>query len=256
MASSDFFPEISWDRAPVFATGDHRFIDGNFLQRMCTSYRHQVQRFEGRKGTIWGDIAERNRGIHDALLDDDITAISKLAADPISTNLFYGFESSVGDSIQAFRANPTLLNEHISSICDRIVCLGEAAGALKLWYPEAHGLRKEPIDLDTLLDLVDQKIGIRIEFPNPFPNEFGVATSRGIASYRAVQAIYQAIRVHALSRLYGSKVVEIGAGLGRTVASSRSAPASGARPTTPANSGSRTTRRSICRSVSLPRRVS
>jgi hypothetical protein len=53
------------------------------------------------------------------------------------------------------------------------------------------------------------------EFPNPFPGEVGVTTARGIASFRALQAIYQAHRIISLGGPNG-RVLEIGAGLGRT----------------------------------------
>lgn len=57
---------------------------------------------------------------------------------------------------------------------------------------------------------------MRVEFPNPFPNEFGIRTSRGIASYRAIQALYQAWRLKTLSLGSKEPIIEIGSGLGRT----------------------------------------
>ena len=50
-------------------------------------------------------------------------------------------------------------------------------------------------------------------FPNPFAGEIGLATGRGTASYRAVQALYQAQRI---KHFGAASVVEIGGGLGRT----------------------------------------
>ena len=41
-------------------------------------------------------------------------------------------------------------------------------------------------------------------------------TRRGLVSYRAVQAIYQAARLKELSAVYGPNIVEIGGGMGRT----------------------------------------
>jgi hypothetical protein len=67
------------------------------------------------------------------------------------------------------------------------------------------------------LDLLDDALGFRVTFPNPFPDEVGLATSRGIASHRAVQAVYQAWRIFSLAkRDAGARIVEIGAGTGRT----------------------------------------
>jgi hypothetical protein len=57
-----------------------------------------------------------------------------------------------------------------------------------------------------------------LEFPNPFPNEFGIKSSFGLVSYRALQALYQALLVKRIFRGYGleGEVIEIGGGVGRT----------------------------------------
>lgn len=53
--------------------------------------------------------------------------------------------------------------------------------------------------------------------PNPFPDEYGVASRRGVISYRVPQAMYQARRISTLLRdIRQPKVLEIGGGLGRT----------------------------------------
>lgn len=72
-------------------------------------------------------------------------------------------------------------------------------------------------DVESLLERIDDAIGSSIQFPNPFAGEAGLATSRGVASYRAVQAIFQAWRiVELVDAKPGVRVLEIGAGLGRT----------------------------------------
>ena len=66
------------------------------------------------------------------------------------------------------------------------------------------------------MDAIERTIGTPIDFPNPFPNEFGIRTSRGVASYRTFQSIYQAWRLLRLAEVSGRRIVEIGPGLGRT----------------------------------------
>ena len=57
---------------------------------------------------------------------------------------------------------------------------------------------------------LDQAIGFRIDFPNPFPDEIGRVTSRGVASHRAVQALYQATRIASLiEEKPGARIAEI-----------------------------------------------
>jgi len=94
--------------------------------------------------------------------------------------------------------------------------LGEATGVSRLEYPEApQRTTFEPVE--TILKGLDEVMGFRIDFPNPFPNEYGLHTSRGVASYRAIQALYQAYRTKLLlADRPNAKVLEIGAGLARS----------------------------------------
>ena len=72
------------------------------------------------------------------------------------------------------------------------------------------------INVEEELNDVQRCLGVPLEFPNPFQDEFGIKTKRGIVSYRAVQAIYQAFRLRQMADEYGNNIVELGAGLGRT----------------------------------------
>jgi hypothetical protein len=101
------------------------------------------------------------------------------------------------------------------NIYQDLLLLAEAVGARRLWNP--LGSVPSLPQVDDLLDLIDQGLGVRMAFPNPFPGEIGLATSRGVISYRAVQALYQAWRVFTfVNGDLEARIVEIGAGLGRT----------------------------------------
>ena len=89
--------------------------------------------------------------------------------------------------------------------------LAEATGAAKIANPETS--TGSFWTVDEYLDALDQKIGVKLVFPNFYPHERGIQSGRGVISYRPLQAIYQAWR---LKTLGANKVVEIGAGLGRT----------------------------------------
>jgi hypothetical protein len=68
-----------------------------------------------------------------------------------------------------------------------------------------------------IADQIDGALGIKLTFPNPFPGELGLSSSRGVIGFRAIQAVYQAWRIAQIADGKPNfKVMEIGAGLGRT----------------------------------------
>jgi hypothetical protein len=215
MEPANFFPVIKWHQTASFVPFTNAPVISGLAKRLCSSYRHQSEVFKGFGSSFWSDYLHKNNGIHESLLNEDISAIDQLINDPCSTNLFYGFESSVGAMVEHAKADPTIVQPYIVAICDRLLRLAEAIGAKRMSYPEAPQSTEAP-DIDSIIRSIEVKLGFPLIFPNPFPHEFGVNTFRGLASYRAVQAIYQAYRVNELSKQYGGAVVEIGAGLGRT----------------------------------------
>jgi hypothetical protein len=105
----------------------------------------------------------------------------------------------------------------VHQIVDAIDRLAQSVGAARMTNPEAPLFYHEPPNIEALLDRIEAATGLRLLFPNPFPDEFGITTSRGIASLRAVFAIYQAHRLQQEIRASAQcDVLEIGAGLGRT----------------------------------------
>lgn len=74
----------------------------------------------------------------------------------------------------------------------------------------------ESRDVEHALSYFDGQLRQRIKFPNPFRGELGLTTNRGIASYRAIHALYQARRtLELLKAHHGTSVIEIGPGMGR-----------------------------------------
>jgi hypothetical protein len=71
-------------------------------------------------------------------------------------------------------------------------------------------------DYEKMLHSLDRLLGHRIVFPN-FPAELGLTNTRGIATVRAVRALYQAWRALTLvANRPDPSVIEIGPGAGRT----------------------------------------
>jgi hypothetical protein len=140
--------------------------------------------------------------------------IKQMLRHPATNMLLYGF-----DTLTSREANPTDLGWRVwmqEWTYDNLLRLAEAGGTRRLDYPEAPEVGPPP-DPEAILVELDEAFGFPVRFPNPFPDEVGLATSRGVASYRAVQALYQAWRIAELvGHRPGARVVEIGAGLGRT----------------------------------------
>jgi hypothetical protein len=99
---------------------------------------------------------------------------------------------------------------------DCLARLAEAVGTVRLEHPEAPHTGKIH-DVEELLIGLDSVWNFRVQFPNLFSGEIGLHTERGVASFRAIQALYQAWRIFQMvGKRPSAKVLEIGAGLGRT----------------------------------------
>jgi len=100
---------------------------------------------------------------------------------------------------------------------DALVSLAEAIGARSVENPERYGPRAKQATSSEVISQLEHKFKFEIPIPNFFPSEFGLASPRGVISYRVPQAIWQAWRVAQLVRnVVKPKVLEIGGGLGRT----------------------------------------
>lgn len=193
--------------------------DRDLVTRIVSAYRKAEGSDVGSSDSMWlTTFAKKNAVVHTLLKVGDMDEIASLLQSPDKSNIFYGFDhlaQECDDLLRnkAYRARLARLTH------DSLLRLGEAIGISRLENPEAHGITTWSLQLDVegILDKLDAEVGYKIAFPNPFPNEAGIATSRGIASYRAMQSIYQAYKIKDLVRMQLSpRILEIGAGLGRT----------------------------------------
>ena len=203
-------PETPFARTPAPAV---EVDDTDLVARIIAAYRLSVGTMGGPSESLWeGAFFELKRDVHDALIGGNPADVKRLLRNPEKTDLFYGFEYLA-------RSLPSNTPEHapysILAYQD-LLLLAEAIGARKLWNPE--DARRIPLpEVDTLLDILDPLLGFRVVFPNLFSGEIGLATSRGVCSARAVQALYQTWRItNLLGGALDARIIEIGAGLGRT----------------------------------------
>ncbi len=183
---------------------------------MSEAYKFASDRFTGHKGSFWAENDSRNANLIAALIAGDLDTIIAMVNDPGSHFLFWGVDNLFLRAGPHQSTKAKKLASGLSPYADWTLRLAEATGAVKVWYPEQNLDRRAGIDVDSTLDDIAREIG-EFDFPNPFPNEFGMRTTRGIANYRCFQSIYQAWRLATLSRDIGREhIVEIGPGIGRT----------------------------------------
>ncbi len=205
-------PPSSLNAKAAFTPGESA-DDSDLISRLVHSYKLRSEAPTGQ----WSDIyLQRHSDIKKAIEDGDRERIEEILRNPVSSDIFYGFDSTAkslrvgGLRIEDKRAPALTL--------DSLVTLSEAIGARALAFPENYYVgRIGRIDVDDIIDQIEHHLGQQFVFPNPYPHEYGLASKRGIISYRAPQAIYQAWRMaKLLEGIENPKVLEIGAGLGRT----------------------------------------
>lgn len=196
-------------------TGQTPSDDAALISRIMTSYRTACEIEIGDKDSFWQtDFARIKRPDHDVLLGGNHDAVTTLLRNPARSRLFMGF-----DELHDHTGLPEHGIAHVIShhgwIYDALLRLAEAIGARRLNYPETLGPGPVAPAAEEILSDIDRVVGFRVTFPNPFPGEIGLLTSRGVASFRSVQSLYQAYRIHELVGT-DARVMEIGGGLGRT----------------------------------------
>jgi hypothetical protein len=200
--------------------------DKSLLRRIKTSYRQSIASYEQPAGSMWASIAERRNNIHQALLEDDDERTDELLGNPSKTELYYGMDTVVAHLVDALKASEAAQAHVKNAVQTQFVAMAESIGATRSWFLEAQGQRSEPTiaNFEEILDSIDKILGIRLLYPNPFEDEFGVETPRGIIVARTPMAIYQSWKVALVASLVkGRKVLEIGPGNGRSLFYSYSA---------------------------------
>jgi len=220
--------------ALVSTAGEPSPQDENLVKRLIMQYAEGNKKYSSEDGGFWGEWgAGIKRGIHEALLAEDLEKTTDIVRNPAKNVLFWGFDGLVAMpetymqeawELDRFGSKLSGTDFHAWLLCDALLNLAVAVGAVRMEYPEAgipvlagKANFDVPLNVDALLDTLEAEMGISLAFPNPFAGETGLASKRGVISYRALGAVYQAWRIAQLGRGNSEfKVLEIGAGLGRT----------------------------------------
>ena len=206
-------------------TNEADYLGDHFLDRVKRAYRIANAQTKIHPNSLWVPIVNMQRPIHAALMDDNNDALRSIFIDPYKSDLYYGMDqlSVSADNLTGRTGVPDFSVGMVSLI----ITLADAIG-LRRWLP--RGAEQEVNyskvkqdsrpDIDKLLDRIAGVMQLDVRFPSPFPNEKetgGMMTARGLATYRAIQALYQCYRV--TQELFGDpnkSILEIGPGMGRT----------------------------------------
>jgi hypothetical protein len=207
--------ELTIDPGYTVLQGEPR-DDLALVDRITTAYK-KAQVFVEDAQSFWSDhFGGRKKPVHDALMAGDVATVASMLRDPAGNDLFYGFDhpcvtwwGPISVDVDGW---------HARGLYDRLVRLAEGIGALRCYHPETPlSHQAGPRPLEEIFAAIDGAAGTRIEFPTPYLREAGVVTERGLITYRPIQSLFQAFLLRdTLDSPGTSKVVEIGAGLGRT----------------------------------------
>lgn len=206
--------------------------DFSLVQRVVDAYRTATNEFQASAGGWDTALFNVKRKVHDALMGGSLDEAAAVLRDPSSSTFFWGFDaiasSPAGEpephELVLLRLNRNVNWQELYAfwLCDALVSFSEAIGGRRTSYPEIEidatlDARNTDFNVDAVIDEIENTLGFELQFPNPFPNELGLPSKRGVIGFRSIQSAYQAWRI---SKIAGEnrnfKIMEIGAGLGRT----------------------------------------
>jgi hypothetical protein len=212
------FPSVSQTKAPLEPIEDNKLVDKIINEYIFWSKNYILTE------SMWDTaILNHKKYIHKALLSCDKKIVTSILRQPHLNSTFKGFDSTEYIEIRSLKNS---IYNYL--ILDKLLCFAEIVGVRHLENPEylpifINNIYRNnndnfpKLDIDAILDDLEEKFGFPLVFPNPFEGELGYFTKRGLISYRTVHSLYQAWRLRELSNSFGGhKVLEIGAGLGRT----------------------------------------
>lgn len=191
--------------------------DLSTVKRVLEAYKRAVGKHADQKSSLWQAIFnERHTVIHQTFLYGPFEKAAAILRNPDSTDLFWGIDALASSSLSEL-SNPTVAYRYAAWCLDGLLRFAEAIGAIRLHHPGSPSPSSHAWRAETIIEKIEQTLGQPISFPNPYPNEPGAWTPQGIVSFRAPQALYQAWRIKQLLQgMEHPRVLEIGAGLGRT----------------------------------------
>lgn len=190
------------------------------MERLLAAYRRSAPDQYYGADSMWTEFfAKRHQPLHKVFFGGSVAEARDILHNPIASDLFYGFDclNPIGAASTAPAAGQAGLNGYAWNCYERLRAACEAMGIVRLENPESPSWNMEQPPADELIDKLNAAFNATIDFPTPYPRELGLKTRRGIASYRAIHALYTALQARMLLKgRENPAVLEIGAGVGRT----------------------------------------
>ncbi len=213
--SSLFHSESLLDASPAAATSIANSLveDKELINRIIVAYQGVNQTDLGK--SMWNlFFTTYHQPVHQALIDGNAKTVTEILRKPEISDLFYGFDI-LTKSFQGVFRKKRAREAYAKACLDGLVRFAESVGAVSMDNP-ADIQKKMSWKTENVLSELD-KVCMPFSMPNPFANEHGLGSSRGVISYRVPQALYQAWRIKQLvGGIKNPRILEIGAGLGRT----------------------------------------
>ncbi len=216
--ADDFFRRPESLQAVPSQTSETKVNDVSIVKRIVAAYQRSAAPTENRGNSMWKEFFhQRHEKLHKVFMSGNLNTAAHILRNPHTTDLFYGFDNLAVSILPIFES-AAVQQGHATTCLDGLIRCAEAIGVIPLDNPENYTASPPvPWKADAIIDKLRQVFGKPIIFPNPYPSEHGLNTSYGIVSYRVPQAIYQAYRIkQLLGNITNPRVLEIGAGLGRT----------------------------------------
>ena len=212
-------PYTTFDIEPAISLGASSLDDREIVQRIVASFRDRGSGDANNATSMWANLLERHYSdLLAAFQHGDMAKCSAALRDPSANLLTMCMDNLNSEATESYR-NEDWLRDYVCMCQDNLLRLAEGIGAMRLGIPwHQDWLRFSATKPNDVLDNIDRLVGVRIDFPNPFPNENGLKTDRGVCCYRSLPAIYLAHRVKQLTAgVDNPKILEIGPGVGRSV---------------------------------------
>jgi len=204
----------------AISTARQSFSD-SFIDRVRAAYRLATSTTSPTESLLWSALAARSASLHAALIDYDvpIEPLRELLVEPGRHHLLFGYDIMFKEEVDLISTNGAVRAGRVLQIKELLAQVSEAMGASRRFNPEfgddhSHA-SKDAAAVSTMVAAIEGVTGA-LRFPNAFPGEHGVLTRAGIASHRAIHAVYGAWRTRELAAEFGSRILEIGPGLGRS----------------------------------------